>query len=387
MAVTHIHAIKATVGKSIDYICNGSKTDEGLLVDSYCCAPETAALHFMQTIKQGNDSPNLAYHMIQSFAPGEVTQELAHKIGIEWADRVLGGRYSYVVATHIDHHHIHNHVIFCSVDNKYHNHYNDCISSYWNLRHISDDLCRENGLSLIPADKNIGRKYRRWLEDGKGNSWMQQLKNDIDASAAASKNYEDFISIMRSKGYVVESEKIGPGQPKYITFRPHGINRKVRGSAHNFGSDDYTKEGISRRIKDRSLTAVSSGNAAGIEATDQDYFDATMQAFKARHDATSPAVSASQPAEKIGKLIDLTGKKYQNNVGLRNWAIRQNNNVKLQSMSALSHHGLRSVNDIPDSIKDYRDQGQALIRQMKNKETQLKGISDADLTLRSAVRK
>ena len=113
MAYTKIHAIKATVDKAIEYICNPNKTDEQIYVSSYACAPETAAIDFKYTLDHCREnSPNKAYHLIQAFAPGEVGYEEAHRIGKELADKVLEGKYSYVVTTHIDKGHIHNHIIF-----------------------------------------------------------------------------------------------------------------------------------------------------------------------------------------------------------------------------------------------------------------------------------
>ena len=113
MAYTKIHTIKATVDKAIEYICNPDKTDEQIYVSSYACAPETAAIDFKYTLDHCREnSPNKAYHLIQAFAPGEVGYEEAHRIGKELADKVLEGKYSYVVTTHIDKGHIHNHIIF-----------------------------------------------------------------------------------------------------------------------------------------------------------------------------------------------------------------------------------------------------------------------------------
>lgn len=113
MAYTNIHAIKATVDKAIEYICNPDKTDEQIYVSSYACAPETAAIDFKYTLDHCREnSPNKAYHLIQAFALGEVGYEEAHRIGKELADKVLEGKYSYVVTTHIDKGHIHNHIIF-----------------------------------------------------------------------------------------------------------------------------------------------------------------------------------------------------------------------------------------------------------------------------------
>ena len=111
MAYTKIHAVKTTVDKAIDYICNPDKTDDKIFISSYACSPETAAYDFKYTLDYCREnSPNKAYHLIQAFAPSEVSFEEAHTIGQQLADRVLEGKYSYIVTTHIDKGHVHNHV-------------------------------------------------------------------------------------------------------------------------------------------------------------------------------------------------------------------------------------------------------------------------------------
>ena len=171
MAYTKIHAIKATVDKAIDYICNPDKTDEQIYVSSYACAPETAAIDFKYTLDHCREnSPNKAYHLIQAFAPGEVSYEEAHRIGKELADKVLEGKYSYVLTTHIDKGHIHNHIIFCAADNIEHNKYHDCKQSYYHIRKLSDELCKEHNLSIIipggerfvrGSTKSLGKEYTK----------------------------------------------------------------------------------------------------------------------------------------------------------------------------------------------------------------------------------
>ena len=161
MAYTKIHAIKATVDKAIEYICNPDKTDEQIYVSSYACAPETAAIDFKYTLDHCREnSPNKAYHLIQAFAPGEVGYEEAHRIGKELADKVLEGKYSYVVTTHIDKGHIHNHIIFCAADNIEYNKYHDCTQTYHRIRHLSDKLCKEHNLSVIIPGGERGKKYK-----------------------------------------------------------------------------------------------------------------------------------------------------------------------------------------------------------------------------------
>ena len=131
MAYTKIHAITATVDKSINYICNPDKTEGSLYISSYACTPETAAIDFRYTLDHCREnSPNKACHLIQAFAPGEVSCEEAHQIGIELADQLLKGAYSYLVTTHADKEHPHSHIIFCAADNIEYNKYHDCKKSY-----------------------------------------------------------------------------------------------------------------------------------------------------------------------------------------------------------------------------------------------------------------
>ena len=172
MAYTKIHAIKATVDKAIDYICNPDKTDENIFISSFACSPETAAIDFKYTLDHcGENSPNKAYHLIQAFAPGEVSFEEAHRIGKELADRLLQGKYSYVVTTHIDKGHVHNHIIFCAADNINHDKYHDCKQSYYRIRKLSDELCKEHNLSVIIPGEKRGRKYNEWDADKNGTAW------------------------------------------------------------------------------------------------------------------------------------------------------------------------------------------------------------------------
>jgi len=140
MAVTKTHPIKSTLKAAIDYICNPEKTDGKLLVSSYGCAADA--------IDKGT---NLGRHLIQAFQPGEVTPELAHEIGKQFADEILGGKYEYVLTTHIDKDHVHNHLIFNAVDFVDYHAYKSYKRIYYDMREVSDRLCKENGLSVKSA--------------------------------------------------------------------------------------------------------------------------------------------------------------------------------------------------------------------------------------------
>ena len=163
MAYTKIHAVKATVDKAIAYICDPSKTEEKILIDSFACSPETAVYDFRFALSRTNPSDkNKAFHLIQSFAPGEVSHEEAHQIGIELADRLLEGKFSYIVATHTDRLHPHNHILFCASSNTEPKKYHDNKKTYHRIRTLSDELCREHGLSVIEPEGRKGKSYNEW---------------------------------------------------------------------------------------------------------------------------------------------------------------------------------------------------------------------------------
>ncbi len=164
MAVTKIHPIKTTLKKAIDYICNGDKTNDEIYVTTHLCSRENAHKEFELTKKQFNSrTKTLAHHLIQSFVPEEVSFEEAHQVGIELCEKILGGKYEYVLATHIDKNHIHNHIIFNSIDVDEGKIYHSYYGSYMNIRNQSDRLCKEHDLSVIDQEtqKEINEIRRR----------------------------------------------------------------------------------------------------------------------------------------------------------------------------------------------------------------------------------
>ena len=182
MAVTKIHPIETTLKKAFDYIEDDEKTDGKMLCTGYGCEPEIAAEQFEYVKKSANKTGGyLAFHLIQSFAPGETDFETAHKIGIELADKLLKGKYQYVVATHIDKGHVHNHVLFNSVSfTGDHKKYNSSPNSYYYIRRLSDKLCKEHGLSVIEEPKEKGISHYEYSQQKQGKSWKALLRETID---------------------------------------------------------------------------------------------------------------------------------------------------------------------------------------------------------------
>ena len=244
MAVTKIKAIRGTLSKALAYIMNPEKTDDKMLVSSYGCAAETAAQEFEWTRKiaeqQGmNPVKIIARHVIQSFDVGEVSPELAHEIGKQFADEILGGKYEYVLTTHIDKDHVHNHLIFNAVDFVDHHAYKSYKKIYYDMREASDRLCKENGLSVIPPSQGKGMSYKEYTEAKRGTSWKQKLKQTIDRNIIMAKDYDEFLKLMQDAGY-----EIKPG--KYISFRAEGQERFTR--AKTIG-ENYTEERIKERLQ------------------------------------------------------------------------------------------------------------------------------------------
>ena len=172
MAVTKTHPIKSTLKAAIDYICNPDKTDGKLLVSSFGCTAETADIEFEWTRRHAIDKgTNLGRHLIQAFEPGEVTPEEAHRIGMELAREVLGGKYEFVLTTHIDKDHVHNHLIFNAVSFQDHKHYHSNKRSYHFIRRTSDRICKEHGLSVIIPGRDKGKSYIEHQAEQNGTSY------------------------------------------------------------------------------------------------------------------------------------------------------------------------------------------------------------------------
>lgn len=247
MAVTKIKPIRGTVNKALAYILDPKKTDDELYVSSYgCAASDAAAKEFEWTrnlaVQQGMQMPKvIARHLIQSFDVGEVTPEQAHEIGKQFADEWLKGKYEYVIATHIDKGHCHNHIIFNAVNYVDFHAYRSNKQTYRQMRQLSDEICKEHGLSVIPPSQSKGMSYKEYTEAKRGTSWKQKLKQTIDRCVITAKDYDEFMKMMQDAGYEI---KIG----KYISFRAEGQERFTR--AKTIG-ENYTEERIKERIQGR----------------------------------------------------------------------------------------------------------------------------------------
>lgn len=251
MAITKIHPIKSTLHLAIDYIVNGDKTDEQLLVSTHKCHQSTAHTQFLRTRGEaGTKGTVLARHLIQSFLPGETSPEMAHQIGLELCKKILKDEYEFVLSTHIDKGHIHNHIIFNNVNMVSGKCYQSNKKCYHKIRYQSDKLCKQNNLSVIDEHyESYKKKYKTsgksWYENEqakKGTSWKSRLQFDIDRMIKQSKDWDEFLRKMAELGYEI---KYG----KHIAFKPKDKPRFTR--AKTIG-EDYTEERLKERLAERS---------------------------------------------------------------------------------------------------------------------------------------
>lgn len=274
MAYTRIHGIKTTLNKALDYIENPEKTDEQLLVSGYNVDPLSASIEYRMTAALAKElkgdytksggADNLAYHMIQSFAPyDKITPEEAHELGKKWADEILQGKYEYVISTHVDKGHIHNHIIFNAVSfYNYKKYDNYKVAAH--LREVSDRLCAEQGLYVIqkPKLKSKSPTHFEWEHRKAGTSWKAQIQEIIDKAILENNDYESFRAALTKANVEIK-------EGKRISFRimQTGQERFCRGDRIG---EDYSRERILERLaepKKKNRDKVMPPNATQQEKT------------------------------------------------------------------------------------------------------------------------
>ena len=229
---------------ALDYAANRDKTEQSCFESSYACTLETAFADMRQTKEQWHKSGGVqGYHLVQSFAAGEVTPELAHQIAKELADRVLGGQYEYVIGTHLNTGHIHSHIVWNSVScvdgKKYRSNYKSYVTE---IRAVSDELCQKYKLSVIDTENSnhVAKPYAEWLAEKNGQpTWRTAIRQDVDEAIQQSLTWRQFLTVLGRKGYEVRMGR------KYPVLRPPGKERFVR--FKTLGKR-YTPEAIQTRI-------------------------------------------------------------------------------------------------------------------------------------------
>ena len=229
---------------ALDYATNRDKTEQSCFESSYACTLETAFADMRQTKERWHKLGGVqGYHFVQSFAAGEVTPELAHRIAKELADRVLGGRYEYVIGTHLNTDHIHSHIVWNSVScvdgKKYRSNYKSYVME---IRTVSDELCRKYKLSVIDTENSnhVAKPYAEWLAEKNNHpTWRTAIRQDVDEAIQQSLTWRQFLNALERKGYEVRMGR------KYPVLRPPGKERFVR--FKTLGKR-YTPEAIQTRI-------------------------------------------------------------------------------------------------------------------------------------------
>ena len=212
---------------ALDYAANRDKTEQSCFESSYACTLETAFTDMRQTKERWHKSGGVqGYHLVQSFAAGEVTPELAHRIAKELADRVLGGRYEYAIGTHLNTDHIHSHIVWNSVScvdgKKYRSNYKSYVTE---IRAVSDELCRKYKLSVIDTENShhVAKPYAEWLAEKNNHpTWRTAIRQDVDEAIQQSLTWRQFLNALERKGYEVRMGR------KYPVLRPPGKERFVR---------------------------------------------------------------------------------------------------------------------------------------------------------------
>ena len=306
MAVTKTHPIKSTLKAAIDYICNPAKTDGSLLVSAYGCSAETADIEFAWTRRHAIDKgENLGRHLIQAFAPGEVTPEEAHQIGLELAKEILGGKYEFVLTTHIDRGHIHNHVIWNAVSFADHKHYHSNKRSYYEIRRASDRLCKEHGLSVIVPGQEKGKSYVEHQAVRNGTSYKAKLKSVIDRLLPACADLEDLLRRLQEEGYEIR-------RGKYISCRASDQERFTRLKTLGI---DYTEEALAARIAGR----------------------------------TRPS---KRPKARDGSIQRIAVIQDNQSPGLRHWAKLQKLKEGAKTLNYLAEHGIESYEALDNRLAE-----------------------------------
>ena len=333
MAVTKTHPIKSTLKAAIDYILNPEKTDGKLLASSFGCGLETADIEFAWTREAAGDrGTHLGRHLIQSFAVGETTPEEAHKIGMELAGAVLGGKYEFVLTTHVDKDHLHNHLIFNSVSFVDYKKYHSNKQSYYHIRRTSDRICKEHGLSVVVPGQDRGKSYAEYTAEKQGTSYKAKLKTAIDNLIPRVKDFDELLRRLQEMGYEIK-------QGKYISFRAAGQERFTR--TKTLGAA-YTEEAIKERIKGVYVAKTK-----------------TLREDK-----------------KIRLVVDLENSiKAQQSAGYERWAKIHNLKQAAKSMNFLTENKIEYYSELESKIADIMTAHDAAAKAVKEVEQRMSDLS------------
>ena len=249
MAYDKIITIHARLDRRINYALNPAKTGDGNqnLCAALNCQPDTAYRDMQETkCRWGKEKrPVQGYHIIHSYAPGEVRPEQAQELSVEFARQLLGDRFEAVVATHVDHEHIHSHIVFNSVSCTDGRMFRSDFKAYYvNIRGVSNTISRENGLSVIEP-KGKGKQYAQWNAEKQGKPTIRGLiRQDIDAALSGAISMQTFFAALEKQGYTVKRG----ANVKHTAVRPPGSERFIRLDSLGEG---YTEADLKARLREK----------------------------------------------------------------------------------------------------------------------------------------
>ena len=323
MATTHLIPLHTGKGRNfgkairnvIGYVSNPKKTQQGELVTGFGCNPETADGEFLlmkreyiaQTGRLRGKDDVIAYHLRQSFVPGEITPEEANRIGCELASRFTHGQHAYVVATHEDRRHVHSHIIISAVnldcDRKFRNFWGSSKA----IRRLSDTLCIQNGLSIIEQPKGHSKSYNKWLGNEAKTSQRDGLREALDAALARQpKGFEELLTMLQRGGWEVK-------RGKRISLKGKGQERFKR-----------------------------------LDSLGEDYSEAALRAIIAGEKEHHPREKKTvQPMRQVNLLVDIQAKlQAGKGAGYERWAKVFNLKQMAQTLNYLSENNLMNIEDL-----------------------------------------
>ena len=355
MATTRLipmHVIKGqtvahTVHERLSYAINPDKTNRGQLVKAYGCEPETAAGEMLLCKKEyetyvgrseEKKSDIVLYQIRQSFKPGEITPEKAQEIGFALAMSFTKGKYQFIVATHTDHAHIHNHIIFNSTSIDHTQKFRNFLGSSEAIRKISDKLCLENGLSIIEAPKQGPSHYGKWLGDKKPLSWQERLRQTIDdVMAQKPADFDTFLKLMAENGYEAK-------QGQHIAFKASGQQKFTR--LRSLG-EGYSEEELRSAILGK-----------------------TIHAPKAK-------IPYRKNPDKINLLVDIQAKlQAGKGPGYERWAKVFNLKQMAQTINFLTENNITDYETLVEKTKAATDRYHELSQQIKDLEKRMAEITE-----------
>ena len=362
MAATRIMSIhinkgktaRQCIGERLDYIMNPKKTDGGILVSTYACSPETAADEFMLFRQEyqantGRTQENevIGYHLRQAFKPEEITPEEANEIGKELASRMTDGQFAYVVATHIDKHHIHNHIIICSTDLEGQHKYRDVKQSAKDLAQISDALCREHSLSVIqnPQDKTV--TYDKWQGNQRRFTHRDELRMIIDAALRMQPDgFDALMQLLEDVGCLIK-------RGTQISIKPPEGKRYIR-----------------------------------LDTLGSEYDETSLRRTLAHDHVHIPKIPRGDfNGSQVKRLIDIEAKLHAGKgKGYQVWAEQNNIEAKAQMVIFLKEHQIGSLEELNDQIQELTDQQNMLKASIQETQNRIKEINRQRQAIRNYSR-